>query len=187
MVNSIKFYGRTKPNSKYWPFSNFYPAIFQDDLGRKWPTSEHYFQAMKFNSAAALNINNEYIITIQEYIRKQSTPSKAAKEGRRRDLPLRNNWESIKNDIMYQALWYKFTQHIDLRNLLCETKDSILIEDSPIDYYWGCGKEGTGKNMLGKLLMLLREELTCKNPQYNCEDCQDCFSEGMSINKYKWT
>lgn len=41
--------------------------------------------------------------------------------------------------------------------------DREIVEDSPIDSYWGCGADGLGKNMLGKLLMKLREEL--KNEQ----------------------
>jgi predicted NAD-dependent protein-ADP-ribosyltransferase YbiA (DUF1768 family) len=40
-----------------------------------------------------------------------------------------------------------------------DTGTEELIEDSPVDYYWGCGADGSGKNMLGKLLMELREEL----------------------------
>ena len=42
---------------------------------------------------------------------------------------------------------------------LLSTGERKLIEDSPVDYYWGCGEDGSGVNMLGKLLMELRTEL----------------------------
>jgi len=35
---------------------------------------------------------------------------------------------------------------------------STLVEDSPTDYYWGCGKDRTGRSMLGQLLMQLRDQ-----------------------------
>ncbi len=42
---------------------------------------------------------------------------------------------------------------------LLATGDEELIENAPNDYYWGCGADGTGLNMTGKLLMELRTEL----------------------------
>ena len=46
-----------------------------------------------------------------------------------------------------------------LRELLLATADRPLVEASPFDYYWGCGRSGTGKNRLGELLMQTRAEL----------------------------
>jgi predicted NAD-dependent protein-ADP-ribosyltransferase YbiA (DUF1768 family) len=43
--------------------------------------------------------------------------------------------------------------------LLLSTGNATLIEDSPMDFYWGCGSDGTGKNMLGKILMEYRDIL----------------------------
>jgi len=40
------------------------------------------------------------------------------------------------------------------------TGNSILIENNPLDPYWGTGPDGKGKNMTGKLLMELRERLS---------------------------
>ena len=39
---------------------------------------------------------------------------------------------------------------------LLETDNAILIEDSKTDSFWGIGKLGRGKNMLGKLLIKVR-------------------------------
>jgi predicted NAD-dependent protein-ADP-ribosyltransferase YbiA (DUF1768 family) len=67
--------------------------------------------------------------------------------------------EKSLREYIYNALLYKFTQHHELKQLLLETEDTEIIEDSPVDWYWGCGKDGSGKNMLGILLMKLRENL----------------------------
>ena len=48
---------------------------------------------------------------------------------------------------------------INLRDKLLATENRHLYENSPYDYYWGIGKEHTGKNRLGELLMQVRDEL----------------------------
>lgn len=50
-------------------------------------------------------------------------------------------------------------QHSDLTQLLLDTKDAKIIEHTENDDYWGDGGDGKGKNMLGKILMKVREEL----------------------------
>ncbi|CAG8458045.1 90_t:CDS:2 [Ambispora gerdemannii] len=140
---SIKFYGS---HNNYGEFSNFYPSSIEID-GEIWPTTEHYFQAQKF-------ISDPFIVAT---IRNFSTPNEAAKEGRRRDLPLRSDWESIKESVMMVALRAKFTQHPRLHRLLLSTGDKKIIEHTKNDRYWGDGGgPGQGKNRLGILLMELR-------------------------------
>ena len=138
----IKFYN---VDGHYGNFSNFAPyPIFID--GKSWPTVEHYFQSSKFED-----------LLMRETIRSLSSPMKAAKTGRDRKLPLRADWENIKNDVMLQALLAKFKQHHILRSELLSTNDAILIEHTENDVYWGDGGDGKGENMLGKLLMRVRE------------------------------
>lgn len=116
--------------------------------GKKYKTTEHYFQSQKF-------AGTEY----EGKVRRASSPMEAAKIGRDRSLPLRKDWESVKDSIMEKALLAKFEQHPDLKKQLLETGDAILIEDTTDDHYWGCGSSGKGKNMLGKLLMKIRKRL----------------------------
>jgi N-glycosidase YbiA len=142
--NTIKFY-RTK--EEFGEFSNF--ADFPLDLdGLEWPTSEHYFQAQKFLEPK-----------IREQIRKAPTPGEAARLGRDRNHPLRCDWEQVKDDVMRKAVTAKFTQHPALRELLLSTGTSWLVEHTKNDTYWADGGDGTGKNMLGRILMELRDEL----------------------------
>lgn len=142
----IYFYSRTGPYSE---LSNFAPYGLEAD-GVYWPTVEHYFQAQKFSGPQLA----EY----RERIRRAQSPKLAKQLGRTRSVPLRADWESVKEQIMLDALRRKFTRP-DLAELLTSTKNRPLIEAAPDDYYWGCGREGTGQNRLGELLMVVRSEL----------------------------
>ena len=79
--------------------------------------------------------------------------------GRDRARPLRADWEQVKDDVMRRGVLRKFETHADIRALLLETGDEPIVENAPGDYYWGCGKDGSGKNMLGRILMETRESL----------------------------
>jgi ribA/ribD-fused uncharacterized protein len=140
----INFY-RTK--DEYGCFSNFapYPVELK---GKVWPTSEHYFQAQKF-------AGTEH----EEAIRLEKSPMIAARMGRDRTKPIRPDWEAVKDDIMRQAVRAKFRQHAELREMLLATGDARIVEHTENDSYWGDGGDGSGKNMLGRILMEVREEL----------------------------
>lgn len=61
---------------------------------------------------------------------------------------------------MRRAVLEKFKTNEDIQRILLSTKDEEIIEETTEDYYWGCGKNGKGKNMLGKILMEIREILS---------------------------
>ena len=129
---------------EYEFLSNFYhaPMIINDVV---YPTVEHFFQSKK------AGINKEYWL---REILLDNNPSYAKSVGR--CIPLRSDWEKIKNDVMYKGLQYKFSQHHNLKRKLIETGDAELVEGNNWnDTYWGVCK-GIGKNQLGKLLMKLR-------------------------------
>lgn len=144
---AIYFY---RINEKYGCFSNFSRHGFELD-GKYWMTSEHYFQAKKF-------VGTEY----EEEVRQAKTPMEAANMGRDRSKPLRKDWEEVKDDIMRRAVLEKFKTNKDAKEILLSTGDEEIIEKTTNDYYWGCGEKGTGKNMLGKILMETREILRNK-------------------------
>ena len=143
-MDAIRFY---RTGDDYGEFSNFSPhRIFLD--GKYWPTSEHYFQAQKFEDAAH-----------REEIRQANTPMIAAQLGRDRRKKLRRDWESAKDGVMKKAVLAKFSQHEALKALLLPTGDALLIEHTSNDAYWGDGGDGHGRNRLGRILMQVREEL----------------------------
>jgi ribA/ribD-fused uncharacterized protein len=141
-MNEIRFYRSGDP---YGWLSNFSPHAIDLD-GRRWPTVEHYFQAMKSEDPKR-----------QQWIRGSTDPAQAKRRGRRRGL--REDWHDVRDDVMRRAVAAKFDQHSDLAEKLIATGDALLIEDAPRDYYWGCGVDGSGENMLGQVLMEVRERL----------------------------
>lgn len=141
----ILFYStRERP---YGCFSNFSAHSFELD-GAWWPTSEHYFQAQKFAGTP-----------YAEQVRQAPSPKEAARLGRKRTFPLRADWEQVKDETMRRAVLRKFETHADIRAILLATGDEEIIENTTTDYYWGCGTEGNGRNMLGQLLMQVRQIL----------------------------
>src|SRR5512142_2229818 len=100
----ILFYN---PNEPYGCFSNFSQHGFLLE-GVWWPTSEHYFQAQKFAGTY-----------FAEEIRLAAGP------GRRRDWPLRPDWEAVKEEVMRRALRAKFHTHKELRAMLLETGNEL--------------------------------------------------------------
>lgn len=126
-------------------FSNFakYPIVINH---RTYHTTEHFFQSQKFvGTHHELDVMNT------------PTPSLAAAMGRDRKRPLRGDWENVKDEVMRRAVLEKFKQHVDLSDILLATGDAILVEHTSKDKYWGDGGDGSGKNMLGKILMEVRD------------------------------
>jgi ribA/ribD-fused uncharacterized protein len=127
--------------------SNYYNCVIEVD-GKQWASTEHYYQAQKTVDTS-----------MQNMIHVASTPDEAKRLGNSDSLVLRKDWNSHRIIAMRKALEAKFFQNSDLRALLIETADATLIENSNSDYYWGCGADGTGKNMLGLMLTHLRDEI----------------------------
>ncbi|MER7765726.1 NADAR family protein [Kitasatospora sp. NPDC096140] len=142
---TIYFYGADE--APYGCFSNFSAHAFELD-GHTWPTSEHYFQAQKFTGTRHADL-----------IRRARTPLRAAELGRDPAKPLRRDWERVKDDVMRRAVTAKFRTHADIRAILLATADEEIVEDTTTDHYWGRGRTGTGKNMLGRILMRTRTRL----------------------------
>lgn len=142
----IRFYRTSDP---YGDFSNF--AAFPIRIGGKtYPTSEHYFQAQKFEVTDASHA---------EAIRTTPSPMIAARMGRDRTKQLRRDWESVKDDVMRVAVRAKIEQHQTLSELLISTGNAKLIEHTSNDNYWADGGDGSGRNMLGQILMEIRDAL----------------------------
>lgn len=143
-MDVVNFYS---VSDEFGQFSNFAPFPIRVD-GERWLTSEHYFQAQKFEDKV-----------YRQRIQKAKTPMLAAALGRDRKQKLRRDWESAKVSVMRTALLAKFAQHEELRELLLSTGGAKIVEHTENDDYWGDGGDGSGKNMLGRILMEVREQL----------------------------
>lgn len=144
---AIFFYKVSQP---YGCFSNFSPHPIQI-AGTYWSTVEHYYQAQKFVGSP-----DESIIPL---IQTAATPEEAAALGRCDIRYIRLDWKQVKIPVMREAVLKKFLIHIEIREILLLTGNEILVENSPTDYFWGCGANKSGENHLGKILMSVREQL----------------------------
>lgn len=135
----------------YGEFSNFAPyPVFLD--GRWWPTSEHYYQAHKYEDPERI-----------EWVRAAPTPMEAALRGRNPDIPKRADWEREKDAVMERAVREKFRRHSRPRELLLSTGSARLFEHTANDCDWGDCGDRSGRNKLGRLLEKIREELKEKS------------------------
>lgn len=141
-ADPVYFYTRSMP---FFELSNFCPPGLEEN-GVYWPTVEHYFQAQKFLDAA-----------FRERIRQAASPKDAREFGRSRAFPIRHDWDNAREMVMLFALRQKFSKGHVLQVLL-STGERQLIEASPMDYFWGAGRDGTGLNRLGLLLEQVRAE-----------------------------
>ncbi|MDJ0801062.1 MAG: NADAR domain-containing protein [Calothrix sp. MO_167.B12] len=144
---TIYFYKAWQP---YGCFSNFSPHEILIE-GTYWSTVEHYYQAQKF-----VGTKDEVIIPL---IHSAETPEKAAELGRCSTRQVRPDWNIVKTTIMRTAVLQKFRTHTGIREILLATGEELLVENSPTDYFWGCGGNKSGQNHLGKILMSVRDEL----------------------------
>ena len=70
----------------------------------------------------------------------------------------RKDWQDVKDGIMRDAIWLKFSQNKGLGADLLATGNRKLISEDR-DPFWGCGPDGSGRNRLGLLLMHLRDNI----------------------------
>lgn len=171
-MSQIKFYSRS---SKYFAFSNFYipptPIVIDvNGIAEPFKTTEHYYQAMKFYIPQSA----EHMLIFRK-IQSAKTPTEAFYLGKflkgkfkwiddliaeHKGLPIRDDWDQVKLDVMRTAIRAKFEQNQTLSQMLIATGKAELMEDSPYDTYWGIGRNGGGQNHLGKLLMELRDTIS---------------------------
>lgn len=177
------------------PLSNFYPCVFYY-LGKPYLSVEHFYVTQKLIAMNCLNDLaklNDYLkgsnflnsflygrITTQEiqenptYLEWFHNYMKQIKEcGRTKNGDIKK-WENVKVKVMELGLSLKF-KNIDLAQTLLDTDDTILVECSPYDSYWGIGmskdfvkgiiEQGNfdnytqGQNQLGKCLTKVRQDL----------------------------
>lgn len=134
----------------YDPLSNW-SAHAVDIWGQRFPTVEHAFQWCKFADTEP---------DIASAILRASSPWAAIHVNRtigKGKLP--HDWHEKRARVMEELLRAKALQHEDVRACLTKTGGRKIIENHPVDSFWGCGPEGDGANTMGVLWMKIREEL----------------------------
>ena len=156
MIDEIRFYRASE--KPYGAFSNLYrrPIEFE---GEVFATSEHAYQAGKARKPE-----------VRKWLLAAPSPAllPMATHGLSR-WDIAPGWSKTKFDRMREVLRAKFTQHSDLQDLLLSTGEARLVEsatvDNEVNRLWG-EVNGSGRNMLGILLMEIREDLRLESAGY---------------------
>ena len=118
-------------------------------------TSEALYQACRF----------PHLPEIQQLIIGQASPMTAKMRSKPYRIQTRTDWDSIKFKVMRWCLRVKLAQNFEkFSDLLLSTENKAIVEQSRKDDYWGAklsadGERLVGQNVLGRLLMELRERL----------------------------
>ena len=140
-----------KTNEKFGGLSNMAPGFPLRVSGFRIRTSEALYQACRF----------PHMPEVQRIILRESSPMTAKMRSKPFRKYSREDWDDVRVPIMRWCLrvklacnWEEFSQ------LLKETDDRAIVEESRKDAFWGAKplEEGAleGCNVLGRLLMELR-------------------------------
>jgi len=143
-----------KTAERFGGLSNMAGGYLLNANGVKILTSEALYQACRF----------PHLPEVQRQIIAERSPMTA----KMRSKPSRDNsrpdWDIVRTKIMRWCLQVKLVQNWDkFSKLLLETGDLPIVEDSRKDDFWGAKPEDeqilVGANVLGRLLMQLREQV----------------------------
>ena len=136
-----------------------YPITFEGEI---WRTSEALFQGMRFDD-----------VEIKEIIRKEKSPMAAKMKAKKySDQMVVVPMSELDVEHMKKSVRMKFDQHPELKKMLLDSVGSFIFEDignrkGERHKFWGVKKisekEGDGQNMMGRILMELRDELLEKH------------------------
>jgi len=116
-------------------------------FGKKFRASENLYQFSKLPD----ELHKEYVdrfTKMHPFVARKIT----------RKLPVREDWEEIKLQVMFEVLKLKFYQHPYLIKQLLDIEGPLAEFNTWKDTYWGYDINlKKGENHLGKLFMLLRD------------------------------
>lgn len=162
--NIICFYHEYE---EYGCFSNWYKAEFEY-ARRIFSSVEQYMMYHKVLLFREYDLAEKILSTDAPAIIKRLGQSKI--EGFDSAL-----WDKVSKQIVKRGIRAKFEQNEGLLEILLNTRDFVLAEASANDKKWGIGvavdnedrydtSKWSGKNLLGRILMEVRDELrTAKN------------------------
>ena len=121
--------------------------------GETFATAEHAYQASRIQPGPE-----------RDAIKNAPSPLDAWREGQKyKNNPGLQAQNFDKDAVMEEIFRAKMAQHPDIAEILRESGDRELLKVIDTDYYWGTGKDGSGKNQMGKIWMKLRDELRAKS------------------------
>lgn len=151
----LQFFGDYRFLSNFW----IAPLVWEGVL---WPSSEHAYQAAKCLDRSLWPLFIDMRVAAVKHAGRGSFKVKQPDETFiEYKFDLREDWEDVKFEIMYDIVHAKFDQNPDLKQKLLDTGNAHLEEGNHWnDRIWGVcpAGSGNGKNWLGEILMDIRRE-----------------------------
>ncbi len=119
--------------------------------GMTFSTVEHAFHWRKFFIAQP---------DVASAIFDAPSPHAAMEITHKHKAEVPSTWYDERVAVMEEILTAKAVQHDDVRDALRRTGTRTIIENSPVDSFWGAGADGKGENMVGKIWMKIRDSLS---------------------------
>jgi ribA/ribD-fused uncharacterized protein len=188
--NNIRYYTKTdviffkKTNEEWGGLSNMaprYPISLNNII---FKNSEVLYQVFRFPGYPM----------IQAEIIEETSPMTAKMKSKKYMSLSRCDWNKVRVSVMRWVLRAKLACNFEkFSKLLINTENNPIVEYSSKDDFWGAFKKDdvfVGQNVLGRLLMELREEIrmvnyyNLKRPEFeNAIIINQNFSENCIINK----
>jgi ribA/ribD-fused uncharacterized protein len=155
----ILFSGSDESQGTYRDFSTMSDHAVEIE-GTKYPSVEHYYQAMK-----AVEFKDNEIL--KKIMKTKTSKAVKALGNKVKDFN-EETWNEKRDEVMRKGVRAKFVQHPELRETLLETGDTQIGFADARDLYWSIGtsmglekakspSKWRGQNKLGKMLMELRD------------------------------
>lgn len=159
-VSHVRTYDRSgsivflKTNERFGGLSNMAPGFPLRVNGVRIRTSEALYQACRF----------PHMPEVQQLIISENSPMTAKMRSKPYRRVSRHDWDFVRVKIMRWCLRVKLAQNWgEFGGLLLATGDRPIVEQSRKDDFWGAKVTDevtlVGMNVLGRLLMELREQL----------------------------
>ena len=159
-------------NEKF--FENDNGVYFKSGYPSQWFISPFTIDNIEYNCCEQYMMAQKALVfndlDIKNKIMMSSEPKDQKSFGRIVKNFDEDKWNTIADEIVYQANLAKFSQNSELKQKLLATGEKIIVECSPYDKIWGNGLNITdtlntpienwqGTNRLGKALMRVRSTL----------------------------
>lgn len=130
--------------------STLYPVQLSLD-GKLFKTAEHLYQ---YKKAEAHGLGQTPLA--DDIL--QASNGRIAKAIAKRNINVSSEWDATKEDVMEDVLQVKAMQCKEFRDRLLSTGSRLLVHDLP-DPFWGWGRDGSGRNTMGRALQKVRADL----------------------------
>jgi ribA/ribD-fused uncharacterized protein len=159
-------------NEKF--FENENGVYFKSNWPSQWFITDFVIDGITYNCCEKRMMHQKAIkfgdLETASLILNENEPSEHKKLGRLVKNFSKDEWDTVADDVVFNANLAKFSQNEHLKKLLLDTGDKIIVECSPYDDIWGNGlnitntlqtpeKDWKGTNRLGKAIMRVRDEL----------------------------